>query len=203
MSPESSIGGHSDHHFPTYPAAAAVPLSNSQHCFITDAQQSFSPSYPAAAVPLASDQHCFATDAQQPYTTAYGQAAQQHQTPALAVPKPRAQLPDLNSSQPGPIEIDTSLLYTPQSGNSSADVSQSGGQLDGEQSVNSHESHWRQQVHGQDVHEAESVRMPDDEAGTGSSGRQGFSSQHTKQGSQQRAVSAPRNRAGTKQTVSR
>ena len=38
----------------------------------------------------------------------------------------RPQLPDLDSSQPGPIEIDTSLLYTPQSGNSSTDVSQSG-----------------------------------------------------------------------------
>lgn len=41
----------------------------------------------------------------------------------------RPQLPDLDSSQPGPIEIDTSLLYTPQSGNSSTDVSQSGESL--------------------------------------------------------------------------
>lgn len=41
-------------------------------------------------------------------------------------PQPRRELPDLDSSQPGPIEIDTSLLYTPQSGASSADVSQSG-----------------------------------------------------------------------------
>ena len=38
----------------------------------------------------------------------------------------RPQWPDLNSSQPGPIEINTSLLYTPQSGNSSTDVSHSG-----------------------------------------------------------------------------
>ena len=42
-------------------------------------------------------------------------------------PRVRHQLPDLDSSQPGPIEIDTSLLYTPQSGNSSTDVSHSGG----------------------------------------------------------------------------
>lgn len=41
-------------------------------------------------------------------------------------PRVRHQLPDLDSSQPGPIEIDTSLLYTPQSGNSSTDVSHSG-----------------------------------------------------------------------------
>ena len=50
-----------------------------------------------------------------------------HQQPSSQEqPTLRTRLPDLDSSQPGPIEIDTSLLYTPASGNSSSDVSHSG-----------------------------------------------------------------------------
>ena len=181
VSPESSVGGHSEHHYPSYTAAAAVPLTAAQH----------------------------------PFTSAYSQPVQQQQSPALAVPKPRAQLPDLDSSQPGPIEIDTSLLYTPQSGNSSADVSHSGVHIDGESSVNSRESHWHHQAYSQDVDEiqsahmpsegAEYVHMPSDRAGASSSGRQAHASQQEeRQGrSQQRTTSAPRTRAGCKATVPR
>lgn len=180
VSPESSVGGHSDHHYPSYKAAAAVPLTAAQH----------------------------------PFTSAYSQPVQQQQAPALAVPKPRAQLPDLDSSQPGPIEIDTSLLYTPQSGNSSADVSHSGAQIDGESSVNSRESHWHHQMYSQDADEVQSahmpsdgpenVHMPTDRAQASSSGRQMFASQQERQErSQKRTTSAPRIRAGCRATVPR
>lgn len=165
VSPESSVGGHSDHHYPSYPPAAAVPLVNNQN------------------VP----------------TTAHSQPAQhaqQQHPPALAVPTPRAQLPDLDPSQPGPIEIDTSLLYTPQSGNSSADVSQSGAQLDAEHSVNSRESQRHYGTYLEDVNEVESVKVPYN-AEASSSGRP------EQAHNQQRALSAPRTRAGPRQSASR
>lgn len=95
VSPESSIGGHSDQQYAWHGSAAG----------------------PSELY----DAHSIASRA------AYDSAAPSHQQhDAHDQPQARPQLPDLDSSQPGPIEIDTSLLYTPQSGASSADVSQSG-----------------------------------------------------------------------------
>ncbi len=90
VSPESSVGGLSEHQYQWQSNPAAVPgLHNMQSSSAYDATP--------------------------------------HQQPSgHEQPKARPQLPDLDSSQPGPIEIDTSLLYTPQSGNSSTDVSQTG-----------------------------------------------------------------------------
>ena len=61
-----------------------------------------------------------------PSRPTFAPAQQQEEPSAHEQLQSRPQWPDLNSSQPGPIEIDTSLLYTPQSGNSSTDVSHSG-----------------------------------------------------------------------------
>lgn len=95
VSPESSIGGHSDHQYAWHGSAAG----------------------PSELY----DDHGTASRA------AYATGTPNHQQGTNDDnPQPRRHLPDLDSSQPGPIEIDTSLLYTPQSGASSADVSQSG-----------------------------------------------------------------------------
>ena len=91
VSPESSIGGHSEHQYAWHGGAATTSGLQDVHS---------RPAYDAATP---------------------AQLHTQHEQPRL-----KAQLPDLDPSQPGPIEIDTSLLYTPQSGVSSADVSQSG-----------------------------------------------------------------------------
>lgn len=88
VSPESSIGGHSDHQYAWQGSAAGPSELYDDH----------------------------STASRGVYPT--GISSHQQGT--------GDQLPDLDSSQPGPIEIDTSLLYTPQSGASSADVSQSG-----------------------------------------------------------------------------
>lgn len=90
VSPESSVGGISEHQYQYRGNSAAVPgIHNMQSRPIADSMP---------------DQ----------------------QQPSLGQPRVRPSLPDLESSQPGPIEIDTSMLYTPQSGNSSTDVSHSG-----------------------------------------------------------------------------
>ena len=95
MSPESSVGGHSDHQYAWHGSLAG----------------------PSELY----DDHNIANRA------VYDNVTSSHQQrSADEHPQARPQLPDLDSGQPGPIEIDTSLLYTPQSGASSADVSQSG-----------------------------------------------------------------------------
>ena len=94
MSPESSVGGHSDHQYAWHGRAAGP-----SELYDDDTMAS---------------------------RAVYGNATCSHQQGSAHDPQARPQLPDLDSSQPGPIEIDTSLLYTPQSGASSADVSQSG-----------------------------------------------------------------------------
>ena len=95
VSPESSIGGHSDHQYAWHGNPAGPPKLYDDHS-------------------MASRAACDAGTPGQQQRNAHDQ------------PQARPQLPDLDSSQPGPIEIDTSLLYTPESGASSADVSQSG-----------------------------------------------------------------------------
>lgn len=91
VSPESSIGGHSEHQYAWHGSAATASGLQDVHS---------RPAYNAATPTQLQSQH--------------------------EKVRPRPQLPDLDSSQPGPIEIDTSLLYTPQLGVSSTDVSQSG-----------------------------------------------------------------------------
>ena len=86
VSPESSIGGHSDHPYAWHDSTASTSALHDLHSHTAAREQD----------------------------TSQGQG------------KSRPCLPELDSSQPGPIEIDTSLLYTPQSGASSTDVSQSG-----------------------------------------------------------------------------
>ena len=98
VSPESSIGGASEYAWHRTPAA--MPVVHEV------------PSRPM-----------FAPTEQQQEPAAH---EQQQEPAAHEQLQSRPQWPDLNSSQPGPIEIDTSLLYTPQSGNSSTDVSHSG-----------------------------------------------------------------------------
>lgn len=95
VSPESSIGGHSDHQYAWQGSAAGPSELYDDH---STASRGVYPTGISSHQQGTGDNH----------------------------PQPRRQLPDLDSSQPGPIEIDTSLLYTPQSGASSADVSQSG-----------------------------------------------------------------------------
>ena len=90
VSPESSVGGLSEHRYQWQSHPVAEPS-------LVAAQST--PAYESDPLERLSD----------------------HEEPRV-----RHQLPDLDSSQPGPIEIDTSLLYTPQSGNSSTDVSHSG-----------------------------------------------------------------------------
>ena len=90
VSPESSVGGLSEHRYQWHSHPVAEPD-------LVAAQTT--PAYESDPLERLSD----------------------HEEPRV-----RHQLPDLDSSQPGPIEIDTSLLYTPQSGNSSTDVSHSG-----------------------------------------------------------------------------
>ena len=171
VSPESSVGGHSEHLYTSYTTSAPAP---------------FGPAQP-------------------PYTPGYHRLQRQQQPPpALAVP--RSQLPDLDPSQPGPIEIDTSLLYTPQSGNSSADVSQSGAQVEAEQSVNSRKSQWYGQPYHGDPDAAASVPLPGNmgQAGCSNSSRPGFGTRSRQQSAdRQRATSAPRARSSAKPTVTR
>lgn len=95
MSPESSVGGHSDHQYAWHSSVAGPSELYDDHSIASRAVYD-------------------------------NIASRQQQLSTCDHPQARPQLPDLDSSQPGPIEIDTSLLYTPQSGASSADVSQSG-----------------------------------------------------------------------------
>ena len=91
VSPESSVGGQSEHQYAWHSSAGAAPAVHD--------------------------------DLSAP---AYNAATPDHFRSSHEPTVHRSQLPDLDSSQPGPIEIDTSLLYTPQSGTSSTDVSQTG-----------------------------------------------------------------------------
>ncbi|DBA71623.1 TPA: hypothetical protein ACH3X2_001084 [Trebouxia sp. C0005] len=125
----------------------------------------------------------------------------------------RPQLPDLESSQPGPIEIDTSLLYTPQSGNSSTDVSHSGAHEQPSMSHQSHHSAWHLSQQHEAEGEAQSGYHGDEpfagEEGVSSSSRASLSDlgyasgPRPANGARQRAVSVPRDRPNFKSTVPR
>ncbi|DBA84161.1 TPA: hypothetical protein ACH3X1_006628 [Trebouxia sp. C0004] len=177
VSPESSVGGLSEHRYQWHSHPVAEPGSVVARS---------TPAYESNPLELTSD----------------------HEEPIV-----RHQLPDLDSSQPGPIEIDTSLLYTPQSGNSSTDVGHSGAH---EQPLVSHQSHHSARPSSKQ-HEAEGEAQSGyhgnepfaEEEGVSSSSRASLSDSayvsgpRPANGGRQRAMSVPRDMPNFRSTVPR